>query len=120
MLILVVVLILVALALLATTAMLAKRLREAAARLTALDADWQAADDDVRAALADQPRLLLTVDVRNALELARSRSKLGARLIAFAPRLVTQRVYETIARQLEEQLAAQGVEADIDIVEGQR
>ncbi|MDN5862987.1 MAG: hypothetical protein L0H19_06020 [Salinisphaera sp.] len=97
------------------TAVLALRLLRLNRRLQRLEADWQDADEDVQAALAEQPRLLVTIDILNPLELARARSRIGARLIAFAPQLVTRRVFDSVARQLDEQLAAQGVEAQVQV-----
>lgn len=57
----------------------------------------------------------LSVVVRNPAQLARERSRIGGRMIAFAPRLVTRRVYEIVARELGDELAARGVQAEIVI-----
>lgn len=57
----------------------------------------------------------LSVVVLNPRKLARERSPVGARMAVFAPGLVTRRVYEVVARELGEELAARGVEAQIEI-----
>lgn len=109
------VLILLALGLCAAAGVLALQMRKLERRLQRFETDWKSADEDIHAALAEQPRLLLTIDILNPLELARARSPLGARLIAFAPQLVTRRVFDSVARQMTEQLADQGVEAQVEV-----
>ncbi|MES1943860.1 hypothetical protein PC39_07094 [Salinisphaera sp. PC39] len=57
----------------------------------------------------------LAVTVLNAERLARERSQVGRHMFPFAPRLVTRRVYEVVARELHIELRERGVEADIEV-----
>lgn len=59
--------------------------------------------------------LHLAVTVLNPERLARERSQIGRHMLPFAPLLVTRRVYEVIARELQGELRERGVEATIEI-----
>ena len=59
--------------------------------------------------------LHLAGTVLNAERLARERSQVGRHMLPFAPRLVTRRVYEVVARELHVELRERGVEADIEV-----
>lgn len=63
------------------------------------------------------PGYRLSVVVRNPRQLARQRAPLGGRVAAIAPGFVTRRVYEVLARELDDELSARGVEVEIEIHE---
>lgn len=115
-----VVLALIGAALVLVGAALCWRWQRLAAQLRSLSAQTGASDEQARAALAQTPVTLLTIEVLNPLELAREHSRIGASLAGVAPGLVRKRVYQTVARELREELADRGVEANIEIQQPER
>lgn len=77
--------------------------------------DLEHANEELAAVLTEVGGSRILVEVINPMTLARSRSRWGGALVGVAPRMIRRRVYDIVAREMKEQLAAQGVEAHLDI-----
>lgn len=103
-------------ALLVVASLLLWRWQRVAEQLQTLSAQTGASDERARAALVhDADAMVLSVEVLNPLELARANSRIGSSLAGVAPGLVRKRVYQQVARELGDELAERGVEANIEI-----
>jgi hypothetical protein len=89
----------------------ARRLEE---RVTALSPAAPLAPD-LEAVLGTGTRRLLVIEILNPIELARSRSRASAVLAAMAPDKLRKLVVEQTAREMSEQMLAEGVETDIRV-----
>ena len=92
-----------------------RRLDELDAQLGRLAHDLENANDELASVLTEVSGSRIIVEVINPMTLARARSRWGAALVGFAPRMIRRRVYEIVAREMKEELAKQGVEAHLDI-----
>ena len=75
----------------------------------------QTMEEDEISALSREPDLLLTLKVLNPIEVAKRESR-SARVIADKlPVMVRKMVYQGIMKELEEELAERGIEAEIHL-----
>jgi len=77
--------------------------------------DLEHAHEELAGVLAEVSGSRILIEIVNPMTLARSRSRWGGALAGLAPRMIRRRVYDTVARELKQQLGAQGVEAHLDI-----
>jgi hypothetical protein len=70
---------------------------------------------DLEAVLGTGKRRLLVIEILNPIELARSRSRASSVLAAMAPDKLRKLVVEQTAREMSEQMLAEGVETDIRV-----
>jgi ABC-type nitrate/sulfonate/bicarbonate transport system permease component len=70
---------------------------------------------ELEASFGTGKRRLLVIEILNPIELARSRSRASAVLAAMAPDRLRKLVVEQTARQMREQMQAEGVEAEIRV-----
>ena len=89
----------------------ARRLEE---RVTELTPSVPVAPD-LEAVLGTGKRRLLVIEILNPIELARSRSRASSVLAAMAPDKLRKLVVEQTAREMSEQMLAEGVEVDIRV-----
>lgn len=92
-----------------------RRLDALNAEIAQLAHDLEHANEELAGVLAEVSGSRIIVEVINPMTLARARSRWGAALVGVAPRMIRRRVYEIVAREMKQQLAAQGVEAHLDI-----
>ena len=92
-----------------------RRLDALNAEIAQLAHDLEHANEELAGVLAEVSGSRIIVEVINPMTLARARSRWGAALVGVAPRMIRRRVYEIVAREMKQQLAAQGVEAHPDI-----
>jgi len=77
--------------------------------------DLAHANEELSSVLAEVSGSRIIVELVNPMTLARSRSRWGGALVGVAPRMIRRRVYDTVAREMKQQLAAQGVDAQLEI-----
>lgn len=70
---------------------------------------------DLEAVLGSGKRRLLVIEILNPIELARSRSRASTVLAAMAPDKLRKLVIEQTAREMSEQMLAEGVQADVRV-----
>ena len=58
---------------------------------------------------------MITIEIKNAMQLARQRSFLARAFGALVPKTVARRVDDEVARLIREALAERGVEAEIEL-----
>ncbi|MDT0618207.1 hypothetical protein RM531_06950 [Salinisphaera sp. P385] len=104
--------------LLAAAALVWWRARGLRNELAALITQMNAADADLRYALAERESLCLTVEVVDPLAVAATHSRLAGPVSGVAPGLVRRRVYDQLQRELEEQLQERGIDARIELHRG--
>ena len=73
---------------------------------------------DIEALLAPERPSLITIEILNPFELALRESRLAGTLGSLAPSLVRQEVLRQATVRVREQLAEQGVEAEVQLVRG--
>lgn len=73
---------------------------------------------DVEALLAPERPSLITIEILNPFELAMRESKLAGTFGSLAPALVRQEVLRQATQRVRQQLAEQGVEAEVQLVRG--
>ncbi|ROO31735.1 hypothetical protein [Salinisphaera orenii] len=92
-----------------------RRLHALEAQIGRLARELESSDEELAALLGEVGGSRIIVDIINPMTLARSRSRWGAAFVGVAPRMVRRRVYDTVAREMKAQLAAQQVEARLEI-----
>jgi hypothetical protein len=70
---------------------------------------------DLETVLGAGSRRVLVIEILNPIEVARSRSRASAVLAAMAPDKLRKLVVEQTAREMGEQMLAEGVETDIRV-----
>ncbi|MFP5304736.1 MAG: hypothetical protein ACLGI7_02790 [Gammaproteobacteria bacterium] len=79
----------------------------------ALTAAWGCLPAEAAQLLLPQTPALISIEILNPIELAGRESSLAAPVGALAPGLIRRIVYQRVASILREQLAGQGVEAEV-------
>lgn len=92
-----------------------RRLDALQVEMTRLARELEQANEELGALLSEVSGSRILIEIINPMSLARERSRWGAALVSMAPRMLRRRVYDTVAREIKQQLAAQGVEAHLQI-----
>lgn len=93
---------------------LRRRARRLEKRVTALSPSAPLAPD-LEANFGTGNRRLLVIEILNPIELARSRSRASTLLAAMAPDRLRKIVIEQTAKEMREQMQAEGVEVEIRV-----
>lgn len=94
------------------------KLSRTRAKVNAMAAEVDSAPFDLSKTLGDGRRKLITIEILNPLEVAANESKLARRIGPVAPNLIRGEVTRQAVRELETQLAAQGIEAEVRVHDG--
>lgn len=73
---------------------------------------------DIEALLAPERPTLIAIEILNPFELAMRESRLAGPFGSLAPAMLRQEVYRQATERVREQLAAQGVQAEVTLVRG--
>ena len=92
-----------------------RRLDELRRDMTKLGRDLEGAQEELGALLAEVGGSRILIELSHPIALARAHSRWGGALAGLAPSLIRRRVYDTVARQLKERLAEQGVDARLQV-----
>lgn len=93
------------------------QLARSQATLAGLATDLQAAPTELKSVLGDATRHIIAIEILNPMELAASQSKLARNLGAVVPEVVRAEVTKRTVLELTEQLAANGVQAQVQVHE---
>lgn len=96
-------------------ARLRARVAEAEGSFTRLCEELSSAPFDLTQTLGDGERKLITVEILNPLEVAGEQSALVRRFGAVAPAMLRAEVTRRAVKELQAQLAEQGVEAEVRV-----
>lgn len=92
-------------------------------RLSIIDAEAastlsqvQPAAQALGAQLKQQAPMVISIEILNPMQVAKSRSKLAGPLSSFSPNLIRNRVYDQARDMIQHQLAEEGVQATVNVV----
>lgn len=97
---------------------LQRRLHAVETRAASLANEIDAAPFDLSRTLGDGRRRLITIEILNPLEVAANESKMARRIGPIAPNLIRGEVTRQAVRELETQLEAQGIDAEVRVHDG--
>lgn len=91
------------------------RLARSESALAELATDLESAPIELKSILGDARRHIIAIEILNPMEVAASQSKLARNLGAVVPELVRAEVTKRAVLELTEQLAANGLQAQVQV-----